>query len=67
MKLLDPFAGIKLANGHPLFHFAFFVGSFVVNYYNDPSLWCSHNCEGVFETENMQSKQNSYLINTRIF
>ena len=30
MKLLEPFAGVRLASGHPVFHFAFFVGSFFV-------------------------------------
>ena len=39
MKLFDPFAGIKLATGHALFHFAFFVGSFMVEVFGDPSLW----------------------------
>ena len=39
MKLLDPFAGYKLANGHPLFHAAFFAGSFMVNVYSDPDKW----------------------------
>lgn len=53
MKLLDPFAGIKLATGHPLFHFAFFVGSFAVGVYSDPSNWCNHDCDTVMETPNM--------------
>ena len=39
MKLFDPFAGIKLANGHALFHLAFFIGSFVVNVFQNPKLW----------------------------
>ena len=29
MRLLEPFNGLKLASGHPLFHFAFFFGSLV--------------------------------------
>ena len=29
MKLLDPMAGIKLASGHPLFHIAQFVASWI--------------------------------------
>jgi len=30
MKLLDPFAGYRLASGHPFFHIALFVCSFFV-------------------------------------
>ncbi len=30
MKLLDPFAGYRLASGHPFFHVALFAGSFLV-------------------------------------
>ena len=30
MKLLDPFAGYRLASGHEFFHLALFVGSFWV-------------------------------------
>ena len=33
MKLLDPFAGYRLASGHPVFHLAYFAGSWVVTYY----------------------------------
>lgn len=29
MKVLDPFAGYRLASGHPIFHFSLFVGSWV--------------------------------------
>ena len=39
MKLFDPFAGIKLATGHSLFHFALFFGSFMVTYFKDPDFW----------------------------
>ena len=39
MKLFDPFAGLKLATGHPLFHFALFFGSFMVRKFSDPSEW----------------------------
>ena len=53
MKLLDPFAGVKLATGHPLFHISFFIGSFIVEVYSDPSNWCAHNCDHVMESENM--------------
>ena len=35
MKLLDPFAGYRLASGHPVFHLAFFAGSWTVNYFED--------------------------------
>ena len=56
MRLLDPFAGIKLATGHPLFHGAFFVGSYVVNFYYDPENWCTHDCENIMDSQNMQSK-----------
>ena len=35
MKLLDPFAGYRLAQGHPIFHLAFFCGSWIVTYYKD--------------------------------
>ena len=31
MKLLDPFAGYRLASGHPFFHVALFIGSFIVS------------------------------------
>ena len=31
MKLLDPFAGYRLASGHPFFHVALFSGSFFVD------------------------------------
>ena len=35
MKVLDPFAGYRLASGHPIFHFSLFAGSFVPPaYYN---------------------------------
>ena len=30
MKLLDPFAGYKMAIGHPLFHMALFSASFIL-------------------------------------
>lgn len=33
MKVLDPFAGYRLAMGHPIFHFSLFVGSYTANYY----------------------------------
>ena len=29
MKVLDPLAGIRLADGHPFFHFAQFLASWV--------------------------------------
>lgn len=35
MKLLDPFAGYRLASGHPVVHVALFLGSFVVGLYNE--------------------------------
>ena len=31
MKFLDPFAGYRLASGHPFFHIALFAGSFLIN------------------------------------
>ena len=31
MKLLDPFAGYRLASGHPFFHIALFICSFLVD------------------------------------
>lgn len=31
MKLLDPFAGYRLACGHPFFHIALFTGSWFVD------------------------------------
>jgi hypothetical protein len=31
MKILEPFAGYKLASGHPLLHIAMFLGTFFVN------------------------------------
>ena len=36
MKLLDPFTGYRLASGHPFFHVALFIGSFLVS--SDTSL-----------------------------
>lgn len=40
MKVLDPWAGYRLASGHPIFHFSLFLGSFIPPaYYNlDPQL-----------------------------
>ena len=35
MKLLDPFAGLRLASGHPIFHIALFVGSFMINVFGE--------------------------------
>ena len=35
MKLLDPFAGYRLASGHPFFHIALFAGSFMINVSGD--------------------------------
>ena len=35
MKLLDPFAGYRLASGHPVFHLAYFAGSWVVTYFEE--------------------------------
>jgi len=31
MKILEPFAGYKLASGHPFMHMAMFCASFFVN------------------------------------
>jgi hypothetical protein len=31
MKILEPFAGYKLASGHPYLHLALFVASFTVD------------------------------------
>ena len=28
MKVLDPFAGYRLASGHPIFHVSLFIGSY---------------------------------------
>ena len=35
MKLLDPFAGYRLASGHPFFHIALFAGSWAKDYFGD--------------------------------
>ena len=35
MKLLDPFAGYRLASGHEFFHIALFTGSFWVMNFGD--------------------------------
>ena len=35
MKLLDPFAGYRLASGHPFFHIALFCGSFMIGPFGD--------------------------------
>ena len=37
MKLLDPFAGYKLAIGHPLFHMALFGASWTVKGTTSPA------------------------------
>ena len=39
MKLLDPMAGMKLASGHPLFHIAQFIASWIALYIgrNEPA------------------------------
>jgi len=36
--LLDPFAGYRLASGHPFFHLALFICSFFVRFNGDDSL-----------------------------
>lgn len=33
MKVLDPFAGYRLASGHPIFHVSLFAASFVIPTY----------------------------------
>ena len=33
MKNLDPFAGYRLASGHPIFHLSLFISSFVAESY----------------------------------
>ena len=35
MKNLDPFAGYRLASGHPIFHLSLFASSFVAQSYYD--------------------------------
>ena len=35
MKLLDPFAGYRLASGHPFFHAALFITSWFVSLIGD--------------------------------
>lgn len=40
MKLLDPFAGYRLASGHPFFHIALFAGSYCVQAFGS-DLWDS--------------------------
>ena len=45
MKLFDPFAGIKLATGHPLFHGALWIGSFMVEVWGDHEMWFSGTAE----------------------
>ena len=60
MKLFDPFAGIKLATGHFLFHISFFIGSFIVNLYSDPKIWYAGDLdkfeEDVASSETTQGK-----------
>ena len=41
MKLLDPFAGYRLASGHPVFHLAYFAGSWSVTYYENAEQFIS--------------------------
>ena len=38
MKLLDPFAGYRLASGHPFFHIALFCGSWMIEPFGDKAL-----------------------------
>lgn len=33
MKILDPFAGYRLASGHPIFHISLFIGSYAAEMY----------------------------------
>lgn len=33
MKVLDPFAGYRLASGHPMFHMSLFAGSYITDLY----------------------------------
>ena len=42
MKLLDPFAGYRLACGHPFFHIALFTGSFLVDLVGEKGFLSSH-------------------------
>lgn len=39
MKILDPFAGYRLASGHPIFHISLFVGSFSAEIYAKREAW----------------------------
>ena len=45
MKLLDPFAGYRLACGHPIFHACLFICSFITEFYgiehrtDSPAIW----------------------------
>ena len=48
MKLLDPFAGYRLASGHPLFHVALFVGSFMVAVFGKDGSSSEEHIEGAF-------------------
>ena len=36
MKLLNPFAGYRYVSGHVLYHLAMLLGSFTVNYFEEP-------------------------------
>ena len=38
MKVLDPFAGYRLASGHPIFHLSLFCGSFVATHFGTDAL-----------------------------
>jgi len=48
MKLLDPFAGYRLASGHPIFHLSLFISSF--------------NCEKFGTTTNVDGIEFSFFI-----
>ena len=50
MKLLDPFAGYRLACGHPFFHMALFFCSYLVNYLGDE------------QVDNPKSIETSFLL-----
>lgn len=48
MKLLDPFAGYRLACGHPFFHIALFTGSWFVGINGDANFLSTPAIAGAF-------------------
>ena len=49
MKLLDPFAGYRLACGHPFFHIALFTASWFVDVCGESNFFSSQDITSAFD------------------